>query len=696
MSALNPPSSDWPTADAEAHGLSGEQLERVRTDLAARQTQALLVMRHDAIVCEGYAPGRDSDQPHYTASLAKSLVGGLALMLTLDDGLLELDAPAADWIPAWRDDPAKSRITVRQLATHSSGLADAAADAAASLHTRQQAMTGWQGRFWRREPEPFTVARDAAPLLFEPGSGVAYSNPGCAMLAWVITAALQSTPHKDIRTLLRERLFQPLGLDEAHWSIGYGQTYHVDGLPLVPTWGGGQFTARAVARLGQLMLHRGRWRGQALVVPESVKAVLRRQPHADTDFGGACGLTPTPGWWTNTPRALSVLPHNAFAGMGAGGQSLVVVPHLALIVVRQGGALARQGQEWADADRHLIRPILAAFQSPAPPSTVITGVDWAPPATIRRDGYDSDTWPATWADDGHLYAAWADGQGFAEPPVERKTSLGFARIEGGPDDFRGLNVRSTTGEDLGNGPTGKKGCGMLMVDGVLYLFARNANRRGEQSQLAWSHDHARTWHWAAWRFELFGTCTFLNFGRDYANARDGYVYVYSHDHPSAYIGADRMILLRVPRDAIGQREAYECYAGLDADGQPRFSANLDDRVAVFTHRGRCVRSTVSHNAPLGRYLWWQQVPNTIGGDGHDTRFVGGFGLYEAPEPWGPWRTVCYTEHWDVGPGETGTIPTKWISADGRDIALLFSGDDYFSVRRGTLRLADAAGTGQAR
>jgi hypothetical protein len=145
-----------------------------------------------------------------------------------------------------------------------------------------------------------------------------------------------------------------------------------------------------------------------------------------------------------------------------------------------------------------------------------------------------------------------------------------------------------------------------------------------------------------------------------------------------------MILMRVPQDEIGRRQAYEFFAGLNGQGQPRWSADVADRAAVFENPGRCCRSTVSCNAPLKRYLWWQQLTNAPRES--ETRFGGGFSLYEAPEPWGPWRCVYHTEHWDVGPGETGCIPTKWISPDGRTFHLIFSGDDYFSVRRGTLRI----------
>ena len=73
-------------------------------------------------------------------------------------------------------------------------------------------------------------------------------------------------------------------------------------------------------------------------------------------------------------------------------------------------------------------------------------------------------------------------------------------------------------------------------------------------------------------------------------------------------------------------------------------------------------------------------------DRGDTRFEGGFVVYDAPEPWGPWSTAFYTEYWDVVPGEHGDFPAKWMSENGRELYLVFSGNDCFSVRKATLVL----------
>jgi hypothetical protein len=332
------------------------------------------------------------------------------------------------------------------------------------------------------------------------------------------------------------------------------------------------------------------------------------------------------------------------------------------------------------ADSNAQAPRAAALP---PRSPVIEQLTWAPKETIVRRARGGDNWPLTWADDGHLYTAYGDGNGFA-PQIREKLSLGFARVEGGPRDFKGINIRSPSGEDEGDGKAGRKASGVLMVDGVLYMWARNAGN----SQLAWSTDHAKTWTWSNWRFTTsFGCPTFLNFGRNYEGARDDFVYVYSPDHESAYEAADQMVLARVAKAQIKDRDAYEFFVKTAAAGQPLWTKNIAERGAVFTHRGKCYRGGVSYNPGLKRYLWCQILPHST--DPRGPRFQGGFGVYDAPEPWGPWTTVYYTEAWDVGPGETSSLPTKWMSDDGKTVYLVFSGDDHFSVRNGTILLSNS-------
>ncbi len=323
-------------------------------------------------------------------------------------------------------------------------------------------------------------------------------------------------------------------------------------------------------------------------------------------------------------------------------------------------------------------------EPPYPPSPVIDSIEWAPAESILRLARDGDNWPLTWADDDALHTTWGDGTGFV-PKVEKKLSCGFARVNGSPPEIAGENIRSQA-EQLGQGRAGKKGWGMLSVGGRLYLALGHADQRGGQAQLAWSDDHAKSWTFADWQFSEFGLVGFVNFGRDYAGARDDFVYAYSHDGPLADTPADQFILMRVPKNKVVKRGAWEFFEQLDGD-EPRWTSDIGRRGAVFAHKDACLRSAIVYCTPLRRYLWWQQLPQPKGSaDRGDTRFAGGFAIYDAPEPWGPWTTAYFVPKWDVGPGEHGDFPAKWMSEDGKSLYLVFSGEDCFSVREAKVKL----------
>jgi CubicO group peptidase (beta-lactamase class C family) len=344
----------WETATPESQGVSKKKLAALQRDLSARETKAFLVIRNDKIICEWYAPGHGLTKTHYTASLAKAIVGGVSLAVALTDGRIALDDPAAKYIPSWQAHPRKSKITIRHLGSHTSGIEDAEADS-----VPHEKLIGWKGDFWKRLPppnDPFTIARDRAPLLFEPGERHQYSNPGMAMLSWCVTAALRGAPHHDIRTLLRDRVMRPIGVPDSQWSVGYGATFTVDGLPLVASWGGGAYTARAVAAVGRLVLREGEWDGKRLLSREAVRQVI-----SDAGTPGYGGM----GWWSNHEGQYPQLPKDAFWGAGAGHQILLVIPSLNLIAVRNGAALATTtDQEYHESVRRfLFDPLVNAVRA---------------------------------------------------------------------------------------------------------------------------------------------------------------------------------------------------------------------------------------------------------------------------------------------------------------------------------------------
>jgi CubicO group peptidase (beta-lactamase class C family) len=686
------PGKDWPTATPESQGMSSAWLNLIKELLAVKKTRAFLVARNDHVVYEWYAPGVTATTKQGTASLAKALAGGMSPAVAITDGKISIDDPAAKFVPRWKNDLRKSKISIRHLGSHTSGLSDSTTE-----NVKHEEQPGWMGDFWKRlDPprDPFTIARDETPMLFAPGEKLQYSNPGIGMMAYCVTAAIRDGEHHDIRTLLRERVMQPIGVPDAEWAVGYGKTFVVDDLPLVATWGGGAYTPRATARIGRLVLNEGNWEGRQVLSREAV-----RQVTGDSGLVGNCGM----GWWSNGGRRYTKLPKDSMWGAGAGDQLLLVVPSLNLIMVRNGEALTPGPGEppvrtndvftlYHDyRARILFEPLVeavtnAAVTNPMPRSSLIQEIRWAPVETIRRAGRGSDNWPLTWADDDWLYGAYGDGNGF-EPFDKEKLSLGLARIEGTPGNFRGQNLRPLSLRSVGDGARGRKASGLLCFNGVLHLWMRNVGN----SQLAWSSDHGATWSCADWRFtNSFGCPTFVNYGRDYEGNRDGFAYIISPDANDAYTVSDRFVLARVPLDRIHERAAYEFLASLDSTNLPMWTTNLSQRSSILSRPGACYRPSVTFNPALNRFLLVHARPNSRSRDAAgkiDVRFHGGLSAYEAPRPWGPWSLAFDADDWDVGPGDSASFPSKWISADGTTLHLVFSGDDSFSVRQATLILA---------
>lgn len=661
------PKLTWPEGSPKDLGFDAAKLEAARENLANHGTKELLILKGGRIALEWYAPGMNAATKHYTASMAKAVVGGTSLLVAMSDGKLRANDPAMKFIPQWRGDPLKSKITIRQLATHTSGIEDSSVTG-----IKHNEEPGWKGKFWRREPDPFSVSINEAPVIFDPGTSHQYSNPGIALLGYAVTASLRGAPQTDILSLLRERVMRPIGIPDDQWNIGYGRAYKMDGLDLWATWGGGAFTARATARLGEWMMRGGEWEGKQLVSRRSMKEAISysgmpipdRKLQVEAPGSGLC-------WYTNFDAVWSSVPRDAFAGAGAEHQILLVVPSLELVVVRNGSALDQVGREsfWTVCQQHLFNPVMQALGNPAKPvdppylkSTAIRGVSFASAASVIRKGIDSDNWPLTWADDDDIYTSYGDGSGF-EPRIKEKLSMGFAKVQGSPADFRGMNIRTATGEAKGDGPAGAKASGMVMVDGVLYLWVRNV----KNSQLLWSNDHAATWE-TGFKFERgFGSPAFLNFGKNYSGAPDEFVYAYSQEGPSAYETDDGVVLARAPKSKLRNRDAWQFFAGMRGE-RPEWSPDIATVKPVFRFPKHCQRVDAVYHAATKRYL-------LIVGYNH----AGGWGIYDAPRPWGPWSTAFHTEYWGLGGTHGYRIPAKWITNGGHSLSLVFSGLTYNGV-----------------
>jgi CubicO group peptidase (beta-lactamase class C family) len=151
-----------------------------------------------------YGTGRlgdlDATRPGATtiydlASLTKVVGLTTGLMLAVNEGRIDLDAPVQRYVPAFAGTE-KEKITVRLLLAHAGGL-PAWRPLFRAVSSRQDA---------------FALA-DTTPLEYPPGSKDLYSDLG----AIVLTQVLETVYHQRIDSLLQQRVFGPLGLT----SLGY-------------------------------------------------------------------------------------------------------------------------------------------------------------------------------------------------------------------------------------------------------------------------------------------------------------------------------------------------------------------------------------------------------------------------------------------------------------------------------------------
>ena len=248
----------------------------------------------------------------------------------------------------------------------------------------------------------------------------------------------------------------------------------------------------------------------------------------------------------------------------------------------------------------------AGTGAPYPMSSAVSGMslDWS---TYTRLAAGSDNWPTTWAGDGSLYASFGDGPGFAGG----RRSLGFARLAGS-------SARTVKGTDLPVGPLRSgKSYGLLALGDTLYAFvspgSNVANYR--EARLYRAPLGTGAWRRAGWAFEKNGPerivlPTFLQAGKGYS-AGGRYVYVYAPRYApkgrglsvQGGTGANGIALLRAPRDDLMDRQSWQYFAGLDRDGDPRWSGKPGAlRPTINDAAGVGWTVSAVYDRPLRRYL----------------------------------------------------------------------------------------------
>jgi len=280
-----------PRSMPEEQGVSSkaviEFLEEIREN--DWEVHGFMLLRRGHVVAEGWWAPYRSDIPHAMYSMGKSIVS-TAIGFAIAEGLVSLDDRIVDLFSEEKPEKASDNLfamKVRHLLTMATGHAEAVA-------------------FWECESGNWVRYFLESPVEYTPGTHFVYNT--CA--TYMLCAILQRVSGQSIDHFLFERLFVPLNLSKATWDVcPRGIVYGDMSLSL---------TNEDIAKLGQLYLQRGQWRGKQLLparwVDEATSFQVSNGDFVNTDWGIGYGYL----FWR--------CRHNTYRADGAFGQFCLVMP----------------------------------------------------------------------------------------------------------------------------------------------------------------------------------------------------------------------------------------------------------------------------------------------------------------------------------------------------------------------------------
>jgi CubicO group peptidase (beta-lactamase class C family) len=290
---------------------------------ALRHGYSFLVMQDGNVIYESYANGDERDRIVSIFSGTKGF-WCVAAAAAAQDGILDFDEPVCHTIAEWCREPDKAEIHVRDLLNFTAGI-----EPAFSLHGRSIS-----------DRNAYSVRLPAAT---QPGESFMYGPSQLQVFSEVLRRKLAAR-HMTPAEYLTHRILHPLGI------AGVDFREDTRGNPLLAS--GFRLSALQWARLGELILAGGKYRGHQIVRPEYL-AECFRGTHVNPMFGM--------GFWLNrlAPNAREVdvekmlelpwerqnwqatclsreAPRDMIAAIGSGYQRMFIVPSMNVIVVRQG------------------------------------------------------------------------------------------------------------------------------------------------------------------------------------------------------------------------------------------------------------------------------------------------------------------------------------------------------------------------
>jgi CubicO group peptidase (beta-lactamase class C family) len=227
-------------------------------------------------------------------SLTKTFTA-IAVMQLWEQGLIDLDAPASDYLRAYNLIPAKAKhrpATVRHLLTYTAGLPQAV-----YLSRAFKPTVGEMVEFGKRVPTLAEFYRGGLHLVVEPGTMHIYSNHSFATLGQIV----EDVSGEPLHRYFRGHIFEPLGMEHTDLlrservrgglAKEYALRSHgprpIRDRDLITAGGGGIYsTTKDMARYVAALLGGGTGERGSVLRPETLAAMFAPQYQPDPRLPG--------------------------------------------------------------------------------------------------------------------------------------------------------------------------------------------------------------------------------------------------------------------------------------------------------------------------------------------------------------------------------------------------------------------------
>ena len=315
----------WETSHIKSQGIDSTLIYKFFNQIkdANHKLHSVLLVIDNRLVLEEYFNDYTSNNPHDLRSTSKS-IRSILLGIAIDKGFIDnINDPMAKYlkspVPKKHLDARKEEITIKHLITMSSGL---------DCNDWDKKSKGQEDNVYKKKDWlQYTLN---LPMVNKPGAVSNYCSMGTVLIAEIISQASGLSIDK----FAEEYLFKPLKINTVKWG-------HTSKKEVIASAKRLYLTSRDMAKIGQLILNKGKWNGKQIVS----EAWIEESTTPKTKITGMdyCYL-----WW-NIPFTIKEKTIISKTATGNGGQYIMIIPEMELVAVFTGGAYNSQEDKLAFA-----------------------------------------------------------------------------------------------------------------------------------------------------------------------------------------------------------------------------------------------------------------------------------------------------------------------------------------------------------